>query len=156
MRGCLLLLALSGCTSGAWYEPSEVEARTDWTDIDHDQDVFDGNSMTYGVSLKWPLGLQRKAYLEQGALGDRIDKLFEKPAPIEIQPPPPEKAEPFKLFGIELPAWLSSTEAVSGIPMFAWGAMALVLIAAALWIFKGAGISKWIKAKVKKEPKNHA
>lgn len=153
----LLLLLLTGC-AGAWYEPHEIEARTDWTDIDHDQDFYDGDSMSYGISLRWPLGVQRQALDEQARMGEHLDRIGDalerqSPPPIVITAPAAEKTEePISILGVDLPRSMFSSDTASGIPMFAWGAMALVLIAAAAWIFKGAGV-KWLQKRRKpKEP----
>lgn len=157
----LILLLLTGC-AGAWYEPSEIEARTDWTNIDHDMDVFDGASQTYGLSLKWPLGAQRRAYHEQYILGEKVDRVaraVEAGNVVEVPPvvvPPVEPKhddEPISIGPLKLPRSMFDDTVVGGVPKFLWASGALVLIAAAFWIFKGGAGMTWIKAKVRRKPK---
>ena len=75
----LALLLLCGCLSknadDQWWQPSEVYGEGTYTDESDRFDGLNGETWAGTVGLAWPIGLQRRAYMDAGETKEGIDML---------------------------------------------------------------------------------
>ena len=165
---CLLLVACRSERAGPqWWQPSRVELHAGHSWIDHDRDVFDGASNTVGITVGWPLGMERTAYEQlarleyyqrqaekaQAELVERVTKeqttaLEKSILSLDVGPSGPAVDVHVEGGGEQTDALGTLVKGLSDSkagkwtepPMFVWYALAIVAIVAALAIAKKSGI----------------